>query len=100
MDGILPNFPQEQKHSHFVVILSIFVVIVLAFLAYVIYMYRSTPSFVVEQEIPLIQQRVTLTSEQAMEKQRIIEGTDDSRVTLTKKEAEIKKLKIKQASEI
>lgn len=97
----VPNFLPEQKHTHFVVILSVLIVIILAFLVYVIYMYKATPEMTrVEQTIPLIEQRVTLTPEESTAKQAIIEGTDRSQVKLTKKQQEEKLLQIKQAQEV
>lgn len=101
MEVNIPNFPQEQKHSHFVAILSIFVVIVIAFLVYVVYMYQTTrDAIVVDQPIPLVNQRVALTPEQSAEKKRIIEGTDNTQIKLTAQEKEDKLAKIKQASGI
>lgn len=75
--------------------------IVLVFLAYVIYMYKATPeSIIVEQEIPEIHRIITLTPQQAAEKQKIIEGSDRSVITLTEKQREEKLLRIKQTQGI
>ncbi len=101
MVSTFPDFPQEQKHSHFIVILSIFVMIVLVFLAYVIYMYKATPeSIIVEQQIPEIHRRVTLTPQESVAKQKILEGSDTSQVKLTQKEKDEKLSQIKRTQGI
>jgi flagellar basal body-associated protein FliL len=101
MVGTFPDFPQEQKHSHFIVIFSIFVMIVLVFLAYVIYMYKATPeSITVQQEIPEIHRRITLTPQESAEKQKILEGSDITQVKLTQKEKDEKLSQIKKTQGI
>ncbi|MEO8637872.1 MAG: hypothetical protein ABI430_03150 [Candidatus Taylorbacteria bacterium] len=95
-----PQFPQEQKRPNVTVILStVGIFVVLIFLAYAVYYYATSPSPIVK-EVPLLEQRVTLTPEQAAEKKKIIEETDTSRVTLSQSQAEAKLLLIKQAQQL
>lgn len=93
--------PEKEHHLR----RSVFLLVVLAFIIILAWAYTrfySTPStspLPSEEVQPFIDQRVTLSPNEALEKQKMLDEADTSRVRLTKEEIKAKELELEKLNQ-